>query len=121
MIRIKRVYEPPDSSDGLRVLVDRLWPRGLPKEKARIDAWRRDLAPSDTLRRWFGHDPKKWTEFKRRYREELKTKEEELKGLAKQARRETISLLYSARDEKYNNAVVLKEALEEALARPRTG
>jgi uncharacterized protein YeaO (DUF488 family) len=111
MIRIKRVYEPPEPSDGIRVLVDRLWPRGLAKEKARIDQWQKDLAPSDALRRWFGHDPGKWNEFKRRYRQELGRKTEELRELAGQARHGIVSLLYAARDEAHNNAVVLKEVL----------
>lgn len=113
MIRIKRVYEPPDPSDGLRILVDRLWPRGLAKKKARIVEWRKDVAPSDALRRWFGHDPRKWREFKRRYRQELGRKAEELKELAGQARRGTITLLFASRDEKHNNALVLKEELEK--------
>lgn len=112
MIRIKRVYDPPDPSDGLRVLVDRLWPRGLAKEKARIDEWRKDLAPGDALRKWFGHDPRRWEEFERRYREELQGKMEGVKGLAEQARRGTTTLLYGARDEEHNNAVVLKDVLE---------
>lgn len=111
MIRIKRVYEPPEPSDGIRVLVDRLWPRGLAKEKARIDQWQKDLAPSDALRRWFGHDPGKWNEFKRRYRQELGRKTEELRELAGQARHGIVSLLYAARDEAHNNAVVLKQVL----------
>ena len=93
------------------MLVDRLWPRGVAKEKARIDKWQKDLAPSDGLRRWFGHDPRKWEEFKRRYRQELRPKTEELRELAWQARHGTVTLLYAARDEDHNNAVVLKEAL----------
>lgn len=113
VIRIKRAYRPPERSDGLRILVDRLWPRGLSKEKARIDEWRKDLAPSDALRRWFGHDARKWREFKRRYRQELGSKSEELRELAGQARLGTITLLFASRDEKHNNALVLKEALEE--------
>lgn len=113
VIRIKRVYDPPDPSDGLRVLVDRLWPRGLKKAEAGIDEWRKDLAPSDALRKWFHHDPRKWEEFRRRYREELRGKIEEVKRLAEEARRGTITLLYSARDEERNQAVVLRELLEE--------
>ena len=111
MIRIKRAYDSPEPTDGLRVLVDRLWPRGLSKKKARIDEWRKDLAPSDVLRRWFGHDPRKWSEFKRRYRQELRRKTEELRELAGQARKGRVTLLYGARDEKHNNVVVLKEVL----------
>jgi len=111
MIKVKRVYDPPDPSDGLRVLVDRLWPRGVPTTKARIDEWYKDLAPSDALRRWFGHDPRKWEEFRRRYRYELSTKRAEIKNLAEEARHGTITLVYGARDEQHNNAVVLKEVL----------
>lgn len=113
MISIKRVYEPPDPSDGLRILVDRLWPRGLAKEKARIDQWQKDLAPSDALRRWFGHDPRRWEEFKRRYRQELSTKMEEVKDLVKQARHGTITLLFASQDKEHNNAVVFQELLEK--------
>lgn len=105
------MYEPPEPSDGIWVLVDRLWPRGLAKEKARSDQWQKDLAPSDALRRWFGHDPGKWNEFKRRYRQELGRKREELRELAGQARHGIVTLLYAARDEAHNNAVVLKEVL----------
>jgi uncharacterized protein YeaO (DUF488 family) len=113
MIRLKGVYEPPDPSDGFRVLVDRLWPRGLWKEKARIGGWRKDLGPSDALRRWFGHDPRKWIEFRRRYLSELRAKQGEVEDLAEQVRQRTITLLYAAADEKYNNAVVLKEVLDK--------
>jgi len=112
MIQLKRVYEPPERADGCRVLVDRLWPRGLPREKVRIDEWRKDLAPSDALRRWFGHDPMKRSEFKRRYRQELSRKRAEIKSLAEEARHGTITPVYGARDEQHNNAVVLKELLE---------
>ena len=110
-IRVKRVYEPREPVDGLRVLVDRLWPRGLSKKRAQIDEWRKDLAPSDALRRWFGHDPGRWREFKRRYRQELGRQMEELKELAGQARKGRVTILYGARDEQHNNAVVLKELL----------
>lgn len=112
-VRIKRVYEPPGPADGVRVLVDRLWPRGLSKASGRIDEWQKDPAPSDALRRWFGHDPKKWTGFKRRYRQELRSKIQEMRRLAEQARRGTITLVYGARDEQHNNAVVLKEILRK--------
>jgi uncharacterized protein YeaO (DUF488 family) len=113
MIRIKRVYDRPEPTDGLRVLVDRLWPRGLSKEKVRIDAWQKDLAPSDALRRWFGHDPGKWKEFKQRYRQELGRKTEELRKLAGQARHGTVTLLCAVRDEARNNAMALKEVLRK--------
>jgi uncharacterized protein YeaO (DUF488 family) len=121
MIRVRRVYDPPEPADGTRVLVDRLWPRGLAKARARIDHWYRDLAPSDALRRWFNHDPARWDEFRRRYREELRAsgRWEQVRALAGQARRRTITLLFAAKDERYNNAVALAEFLREAAARPR--
>lgn len=114
MIATKRVYDPPDRSDGARILVDRLWPRGLKKNGARIDAWRKDLAPGDALRRWYHHDPAKWDEFRARYRAELDAagKTGELGVLARRARRRTVTLLYAARDTARNNAVALKEILE---------
>jgi uncharacterized protein YeaO (DUF488 family) len=113
MIRIKRVYEPPGPRDGKRILIDRLWPRGLSKEKARVDEWRKDLAPSDRLRKWFNHEPEKWDEFKRRYHRELQPKINELADLKHGKRSATITLLYGARDPEHNNAVALKEFLDE--------
>lgn len=115
MLKIKRVYDPPDPSDGLRILVDRLWPRGLAKEKAKIDEWRPDLAPTNVLRVWFAHDPEKWEEFRVRYRNELKAagRMEELAVLAARARKETVTLLFAARDRERNQARVLQEILEE--------
>ncbi len=117
MVRVRRVYEPPEPQDGLRVLVDRLWPRGLRKEAARVDLWARDLAPSDALRRWFGHDPARWEEFRRRYREELRRPEVQgaLDDLAERARQGTVTLLFAARDPHRNNAVVLAEVLRGRL------
>ena len=114
MIRIKRAYAPPEGSDGVRILVDRLWPRGVSKDAARIDEWRKDLAPSNILRKWFGHDPSKWEEFKSRYRTELETAEkmDELRILGKRARKETITLVYAARDEARNNAMAIKKLVE---------
>lgn len=114
MIRIKRAYAPPEGSDGVRILVDRLWPRGVSKGAARIDEWRKDLAPSNILRKWFGHDPSKWEEFKSRYRTELETAEkmDELRILGKRARKETITLVYAARDEARNNAMAIKKLVE---------
>lgn len=112
MIRIKRVYDPPGSQDGYRILIDRLWPRGLSKDKAQIDEWRKELAPSDRLRKWFNHEPEKWDEFRRRYHEELRPKITEVKELTQKQRPKTITLLYGARDEEHNNAVALKELLE---------
>ncbi|WP_292492508.1 DUF488 domain-containing protein [Methanoculleus sp. 10] len=113
MIRTKRIYEEPSADDGLRVLVDRLWPRGISKEEARIDRWEKDLAPTTELRRWFGHDPAKWEEFLRRYRAELEDRKELLSRLRGEANDGTVTLLYAARDEEHNNAVALKQYIEE--------
>jgi len=115
MIRIKRVYCEPSLEDGVRILIDRMWPRGISKERARVVEWRKDLAPTTSLRKWFGHEPAKWTEFRRRYRTELTRSEimEELKNLARLSPRKTITLLYSAADEEHNQAVVLKELIDE--------
>lgn len=108
---LKRAYESPVKNDGYRVLVDRLWPRGLAKVKARIDLWLKDVAPSTELRQWFGHDPEKWVEFKKRYRAELKNNPAwlELQSLARQ---EDLTLVYAAKDQLHNEAVVLKQLLE---------
>jgi len=113
MIKIKRIYQEPDPQDGLRFLVDRLWPRGISKEQARVDRWLKEIAPSDELRRWFGHDPAKWDEFRGRYLAELKVQRSLLDEIVRQARKETVTLLYAARDEEHNNAVVLQELLEK--------
>mgnify|MGYP000854510901 CR=1 FL=1 len=113
MIRIKRIYEEPSEDDGLRVLVDRLWPRGISKERALIDRWEKDLAPTTELRRWFGHDPAKWEEFLQRYRAELEGREELLTRLQHEANDGTVTLLYAAKDEEHNNAVALKRYIEE--------
>ncbi|MDV4343828.1 DUF488 domain-containing protein [Methanoculleus sp. YWC-01] len=113
MIRTKRIYEEPSVDDGVRVLVDRIWPRGISKEKALLDRWEKDLAPSGELRRWFGHDPAKWEEFLRRYRAELEGKAEALARLRREADEGTITLLYAARDETHNNALALKRYIEE--------
>ena len=113
MVRVKRVYEKAEARDGWRVLVDRLWPRGMKKEAAKIDLWMKDVAPSDTLRKWFGHDAKKWGDFQKKYRAELKEKAEllaELKKLEKE--HGTLTLLFGARDEGHNQAVVLAEVLK---------
>ena len=112
-IRLKRVYDPPEPGDGTRILVDRLWPRGLKKAEAVLDVWSKELAPSAELRRWFGHDPARWEEFRRRYRQELTARPDELARLAEAARAGPVTLLFAARDETRNNAVVLKEMLEE--------
>lgn len=114
-VRTKRVYETPSSGDGRRVLIDRLWPRGLTRERARVDEWRRDLAPSDELRRWFGHDRKRFPRFRARYRMELLRHQEVLASLIIKAEQHPLTLLYAARDPHHFNAAVLKELLEENL------
>lgn len=123
MVHIKRVYSEPDPHDGIRILVDRVWPRGCTKERARLDGWRKELAPSTALRKWFGHDPLKWNEFRARYREELAQREqrsaiEELAGLA---RARTLTLLFGASDLEHNQAVVLKELLDRQEREESTG
>jgi uncharacterized protein YeaO (DUF488 family) len=110
-ISVKRVYDAPSRADGLRVLVDRLWPRGLSKATARIDLWVRELAPSDGLRKWYAHGVKKWPEFKRRYFSELETQADALDSLRLQARKRKVTLLFGAREPRLNNAFALKEAL----------
>lgn len=112
MIRVKRVYDRPAPDDGLRFLVDRLWPRGVGRGELRMDAWLREVAPSAALRRWFGHDPGRWEEFRRRYFRELEARPERWKPILKAAERGTVTLLFSARDVERNNAVALKEFLE---------
>jgi uncharacterized protein YeaO (DUF488 family) len=112
MIRVKRVYEKPSRDDGFRVLVDRLWPRGLTKERAALSLWLKDVAPSPGLRKWFGHDPARWNGFQARYRKELAGREDALKLLRQKARERTVTLLYGARDEEHNEARVLKKVLE---------
>ncbi len=113
MIKIKRVYDEPEKDDNFRILVDRLWPRGLSKEKAKVDLWLKDIAPSDELRKWFGHEPEKWAEFKRRYFEELKDKEEPVDLIVEKAR-SGVTLLYGTKEEKYNNAHALKEYIDKS-------
>jgi uncharacterized protein YeaO (DUF488 family) len=110
-LQIKRVYAEPSQEDGKRILVDRLWPRGLTKQKARVDLWLKEVAPSNELRKWFAHDPKKWPEFERRYIEELKTVGEPLALLRQQVSQGKVTLLYGARDEEHNEAVVLLKIL----------
>jgi uncharacterized protein YeaO (DUF488 family) len=111
-IKIKRAYEHPDKDDGNRILVDRLWPRGLTKEKARVDLWLKEIAPSTELRKWFGHDPDKWKRFQGRYETEIRRKGDLIKMLKREAKEGTITLIYAARDEKHNEALVLKRFLE---------
>ena len=108
MIKIKRVYEAPARGDGERILVDRLWPRGLSKQSAAVDVWMKDLGPSHELRKWFGHDPRRWTEFRRRYLAELQPKRDALMVIARKATRGPVTLLFGARDCEHNQAVVLK-------------
>jgi uncharacterized protein YeaO (DUF488 family) len=109
----KRVYEEPGQQDGMRVLVDRIWPRGVSKDEALIDHWLKDIAPSTELRKWFNHDPQKWVEFKKKYFLELKGKDEELEELLRMAHKGRVTLVYGAKDQEHNNAVALKEYLEE--------
>jgi len=111
MIGLKRAHDPAAADDGARFLVDRLWPRGVKKADLQIDAWLKDIAPSDALRRWFAHDPKRWVEFQRRYFRELDTHTEAWKVLRRAARRGRVMLIYSARDTQHNNAVALREYL----------
>lgn len=110
-IHLKRAYEPPSCADGVRILVDRLWPRGMSKERAAIDRWMKDIAPSTELRRWFAHDPKRWNEFCRRYRTELSHHGQILGELRAMARKGPLTLIYAARDEAHNEAIVLRDVL----------
>ena len=110
-IRLKRAYEQAAASDGYRVLIDRLWPRGISRDAARLDEWARDLAPSGELRRWFGHDPSRFAEFRRRYTVELGGQEEKLRELRRRARSGPLTLVYGAHDKEYNDAVVLAQIL----------
>ena len=112
MIRLERVYEKPSREDGLRILVDRLWPRGLTKERAALELWLKDVAPSTELRQWFAHDPAKWKQFEIRYRKELSQQKDALKLLKQKAKEHTVTLVYAARDEEHNEAIVLKKVLE---------
>ena len=114
-IRIKRAYENYDPKDGRRVLVDGLWPRGLTKQMVKVDSWLRDIAPSDDLRKWFQHDPAKWGEFRERYRQELETKKSMLLQIQDWAKKGDVTIIYAAKDEAHNNAVALKELLDELM------
>lgn len=119
-ILLKRAYEPFSPKDGFRILVDRLWPRGIAKDTAHIDLWLKEIAPSTALRQWFGHEPAKWEEFQRRYRDELQHNPEAIARIMEHVRDGIVTLLYSAKDEKHNQAVVLKEYLETLGKRPPT-
>jgi len=110
-VSIKRVYEPTAGDDGRRILVDRLWPRGLSKEEAGADLWLKEIAPSAGLRKWFGHDPEKWTEFRRRYRAELDSNDEAVRSLKDAIGKGPATLLYGARDERHNHAIVIRHLL----------
>jgi uncharacterized protein YeaO (DUF488 family) len=113
MIKLKRVYEEPAKADGERILVERLWTRGLSKERAKVSLWLKEIAPSPELRKWFGHDPDKWNEFRSRYTKELKGKKELTELLKRKAREGMITLVYAARDEEHNSALILKQFLQK--------
>lgn len=119
-LRLKRAYDPASRSDGHRVLVDRLWPRGVSKERAKLDAWEKELAPSTELREWFGHEPERFAEFRRRYVCELRGQRPRLAELRRRAREGTLTLVYSAHDSEHNDAVVLAEVLRRGLPRSTT-
>ena len=123
MIKIKRVYDKPDTNDGVRILVDRLWPRGISKQAARIDQWLKDVAPTPALRQWFSHDPAKFQEFKQAYRGQLRRKRAILPDIKRLARQHgVVSLLYAAKDPQCNNAVVLRDYLKKSVpGSKRTG
>jgi uncharacterized protein YeaO (DUF488 family) len=114
-IQLKRVYDAPEESDGTRVLVDRVWPRGVRKDEAALDEWLKDIAPTTELRKWFGHSPDRWERFRYRYEAELAENEEALERLLELCREGDVTLLYSARNQEYNNAVALKQVLERKL------
>lgn len=120
-VRLKRAYEPAAASDGYRVLIDRLWPRGVSRESAALDDWVRDLAPSAALRQWFGHEPSRFEEFRRRYIDELRHERPRLTDLRRRAREGTVTLVYAARDSEHNDAVVLAEVLRRGLPSHREG
>jgi uncharacterized protein YeaO (DUF488 family) len=112
-VEIKRIYDPAESGDGYRVLVDHVWPRGVSKDRARLDEWARELAPSDELRQWFDHVPERFDEFRGRYRHELEAHAERIEALRKRARRGRVTVVYAARDREHNNAAVLAELLRD--------
>ncbi|MGH2957110.1 MAG: DUF488 domain-containing protein [Solirubrobacterales bacterium] len=114
-VRLKRAYEPVASSDGYRILIDRLWPRGVSRRRARLDEWDKALAPSAELRRWFGHEPSRFEEFRRRYLEELRRQRPRIAELRRLARKGTLTLVYAAHDSEHNDAVVLAEVLRRGL------
>lgn len=119
-IQIKRIYDPPCKADGYRVLVDRIWPRGLSKDAAQIDLWMKDIAPTTELRKWFNHDPARWDMFQEKYRAELHKLGDKLDELRARAKKEPVTLLYGAKDTEHNQAIVLREVLEQTGARSRS-
>jgi uncharacterized protein YeaO (DUF488 family) len=120
MVKLKRAYDPASRGDGERVLVERLWPRGIKKENLKLDEWDKEIAPSTELRKWFSHDPERWAEFQKRYRKELQAKPaaERLRALAERAAKKTVTLIFSSHDTEHNNAVVLKHELERLAGGP---
>lgn len=118
MIKLKRVYEPVSPDDGMRILVERLWPRGIAKDELEFDTWFREVAPSEALRRWFGHDPRKWNGFRQRYFAELDENPEAWERILKSARRGRVTLIYSSRDREHNNAVALRDYLDHKMRTP---
>ena len=120
MIKLKRIYEKPLKEDGIRILVERLWPRGFTKERAAINLWLKDIAPSSELRKWFGHDPARWEEFRNRYWAELTEKKELSASLKQKSKQGTVTLIYSSSDEKHNSAVALKMFLETTVNLDKT-
>ncbi len=119
-VQLKRIYEPPQKSDGYRVLVDRVWPRGLSKDAAQIDLWMKDIAPSTALRKWFNHDPARWVGFQEKYRAELCELGDKLDELRARAKKEPVTLLYGAKDTEHNQAIVLRDVLAEKRSRSAT-
>lgn len=115
MIKTKRIYDPPSAEDGFRILVDRLWPRGLSKEKAKVDLWLKEIAPSNQLRKWYGHAPEKWPEFKKRYFKEIECNKEGWDLIVKKAKEGIVTFLFSSKEEKLNNATALKELVGRNL------
>ncbi|HET6882341.1 MAG TPA: DUF488 domain-containing protein [Pirellulales bacterium] len=121
MLQLKRAYEPASRDDGRRVLVERLWPRGVSKAKVAIDAWLKDVAPSTELRKWYGHDPERWQEFRRRYWEELRNNREAVNELREKERKGKVTLVYAAHDEEHSGALALRQFLSRQNAKPRAG
>jgi uncharacterized protein YeaO (DUF488 family) len=119
MLLLKRVYDPPSQRDGVRFLVERLWPRGVRKQDLSVDGWQKDVGPSDRLRKWFGHDPARWDKFREKYFSELDARPEAWEPIRKSAEHQTVTLVYSSRDTEHNNAVALKQYLEQRMAQSR--